>query len=181
MGATDVTKKGYPKNLVRGNDFSYSPGCGGAGGGSCVLPASFRYIYWPIYGTNFVVYNRKLTLLNTDFASYANAGNNGFCPNSNGASQDYDIILAYQPPGFSGTPDVLDEDQVVSRVTISAGASLPFEVTFEDREIPQPDSLLWGGIVYVVIDLGTTGRMVEGHAATDMVLKTTNYDYDERL
>lgn len=178
MGATDVTKKGYPKNQVRGSDFSYSPGCGGIGGGSCVLPATFRYIYWPIYGTNFAVYNRKLTLLNTTFKSNLNAGNNGFCPNSNGASQDYDILLCYQPPDFSG---VLDPVNIVGRATVPAAATLPFEVTFEGDQIPQPSSLLWGGIVYVVIDLYETGRMIDGNGQRSMVLKTTNFDYDERL
>lgn len=176
MGATDVTKKGYPKNLVRGSDFSYSPGCGGMGGGSCTDPANFRYIWWRIFATNFVVHNRKLTLLNTTFKSYANAGSNGSCANSNGASQDYDVLLVYQADG-----GIFVEDDVTSRVTIPGGETLPFEVTFEGDEIPQPDSEKWTGIFYVVIDLKATGRMIDGHAATDMVLKTTNYDYDERL
>lgn len=175
MGAGDLTKKGYPKNLVRGSDFSFSPGCGGLGGGGCQLPATFRYIWWRIFGTNFLVYNRKLTLQNTDFKSYLNAGSDGFCPNSEGASVDYDVLLVYSADG-----GVFTEDDVVSRVTVPGAQTLPFELEFNDIQIPQPDDPRWTGIFYVVIDLGTTGRMVRA-TSTTTVMKTTNYDYDERL
>lgn len=176
MGATDIKVTGYPKNLVRGSDFSFSPGCGGMGAGACYLPASFRYIWWRVYATNFVVRNRKLTLQNIDFKSYANAGSDGFCPNSNGASQDYDILLVYQADG-----GIFVEADVTARVTVSGSQTLPFEVTFEGDKIPQPTSPSWTGIFYVVVDLKETGRMLGGRPATLPVLSTVNYDYDERL
>lgn len=176
MGARDIPVQGYPKNLVRGSDFDYSPGCGGSGGGSCTLPAGFRYIWWRIYATSFVVRNRKFTLLNTDFKSYLNAGSDGICANSEGASQDYDVLLVYQADG-----GIFVEDDVAARVTIPGAQTLPFELTFEGDQIPQPTHPSWGGIFYVVIDLKTTGRMIGGLPATAVVMKTTDYDYDERL
>lgn len=177
MGATDVKITGYPKNQIRGSDFTYSPGCGGAGGGSCVSPASFRYIWWYIYPTSFIVKNRKLVLQNLDFKSYLDAGSDGFCAHSNGASQDFDVLLVHQPP--SG--DVQDETYVKTRVTIPGSQVLPYNIQFEADSIPQPTDSLWSGVFYVVVDLKTTGRMVDGHLATDTLFKTVNYDYDERL
>ena len=175
MGAQDIPVIGYPKNLVRGSDFDYSPGCGGLGGGGCQIPATFRYIWWRIYGTNFIVKNRQLILQNGYFKSYLNGGPAGGCDNSEGASVDYDVLLVYQADG-----GVFIEDDVVSRVTIPGGQTVPFELVFNDTQIPQPTHPSWGGIFYVVIDLYATGRMVRA-AATTQVFKTTNYDYDERL
>lgn len=177
MGAQDIKITGFPKNQIRGSDFTYSPGCGGSGAGACYNPASFRYIWWYIYPTAFLVRNRKLVLQNVDFKSYLDAGNDGICSHSNGASQDYDVLLCYQPP--SG--DVLDEDDVKTRITIPGAQSLPFNMEFEGDAIPQPTDANWSGVFYAVIDLKTTGRMIDGRTATNTVFKTVNYDYDERL
>jgi hypothetical protein len=177
MGTKDVRAQGYPKNFIRGGDFAYSPGCGGAGAGACYLPATFRYMWWRVYPTNFTVKNRRLILQNISFKSYLNAGSDGVCANSNGASQNYDILLCFQQPNS----DVMDPLQVKTRKTISGAATLPFYVDFNDLQLPQPSDALWGGLVYVVIDLGTTGRMVDGRSAISTAMKTTNFDYDERL
>lgn len=176
MGALDIPVIGYPKNLVRGSDFAYNPGCGGMGAGVCYLPANFTYIWWRIYATNFVVRNRKLVLQNIDFKSYLNAGNNGICPNSNGASVDYDVILSYasDPLDFSAANEA-------TRITIPGSQTLPFELLFDATQIPQPDDPRWTGIFTVIVDLKASGRMIDGHAQTDNVLKTVDYDYDERL
>lgn len=176
MGATDIPVLGYPKNLVRGSDFTYSPGCGGSGAGFCYLPASFDYIWWRIYATNFVVKNRKLVLQNISFKSYLNAGFDGICANSEGASQDYDIVLSYA----ADSGDISEANEA-SRVTISGAQTIPFEVEFDVTQIPQPDDPRWNGIFIVIIDLKATGRMIGGVAQTAQVLKTVDYDYDERL
>lgn len=175
MGARDVPVLGYPKNLVRGSDFDYSPGCGGMGGGSCGVPATFRYIWWRIYGTNFITKNRQLILQNTYFKSHLDGGVGGGCAHTEGASVDYDVLLVYQADG-----GVFTEDDVTARITIDGAQSLPFELVFNDVQIPQPDDPRWGGIFYVVIDLYETGRMVRA-VETSQVFRTTNYDYDERL
>lgn len=176
MGAQDITITGYPKNLVRGSDFAYSPGCGGSGAGFCYLPANFTYIWWRIYATNFVVRNRKLVLQNIDFKSYLNAGNDGICPNSEGASQPYDVVLSYASDPLDFTPA-----NEAARVTIPGGQTLPFEIEFNELQIPQPKDPRWTGIFTVIIDLKATGRMIGGRAQTAQVLKTVDYDYDERL
>lgn len=176
MGAQDITVLGYPKNLVRGSDFTFSPGCGGSGAGFCYLPANFTYIWWRIFATNFVTRNRKLVLQNIDFKSYANAGNDGICPNSEGASQDYDIVLSY-----ASDPSNITAANEVTRITIPAGATLPYEIEFNATQIPQPTDPRWNGIFLVIIDLKATGRMIGGRAQTAIVLKTVDYDYDERL
>lgn len=175
MGASDLIKQGYPKNLVRGSDFLYSPGCGGMGGGSCGIPATFRYIWWRIYASNFVVRNRKFVLQNTTFKSYLDSGPGGGCDHNEGASVDYEVLLCYQADG-----GIFTEADVVSRVTVSGAQTLPFELEFNGDAIPQPTSTSWTGIFYVVIDLQATGRMVRA-SSTSVVMKTTNYDYDERL
>lgn len=175
MGATDIKITGYPKNLVRGSDFGFSPGCGGMGAGACYLPASFRYIWWRIFATNFVVYNRKITLQNIDFKSYSDTAV-GICAHNNDVSQDYDILLVYQADG-----GIFTEADVAGRITIPGSQTIPFEVTFENVKIPQPTDGRWTGIFYVVIDLKTTGRMIGGRPSYLPVLSTVNYDYDERL
>ena len=175
MGATDVTVTGYPKNLVRGKDFDFSPGCGGMGAGQCYTPASFRYIWWRIFATNWVVRNRKLTLQNIDFKAY-DVNPSGLCTYNNGTSQDYDVLLVYQADG-----GVFVESDVAARVTIPGSQTLPFEITFEADKIPQPSDPRWSGIFYVVVDLKTTGRMIGGRPANLPVMNTVNYDYDERL
>lgn len=176
MGAQDIKIVGYPKNLVRGNDFGYSPGCGGMGGGSCILPAAFSYIWWRQYATSYITRNRRFTLLNIEFKSYLNAGSDGICPNSNGASQDYDIVLSY-----AADPLDFSEANEAGRITIPGAQTLPFEVTFENDQIPQPADPRWNGIFTVIIDLKATGRMIDGRPQDQPVMKTTNYDYDERL
>jgi hypothetical protein len=176
MGAQDIPVLGYPKNLVRGSDFDYSPGCGGMGAGFCYLPASFSYIWWRIFATNFVVKNRKLVLQNIDFKSYLNAGSDGICPNSEGASQPYDIVLSYAADPLDFTPE-----NEACRITIPGDQTMPFEVEFNSLQIPQPDDPRWNGIFTVMIDLKTTGRMVGGVAQTAIVMSTVDYDYDERL
>lgn len=176
MGALDIPVIGYPKNLVRGSDFNYSPGCGGMGAGFCYLPANFSYIWWRIFATNFVVKNRKLVLQNTNFKAYTNGGNNGLCPNSEGISQDYDIVLSYASDSGDFTPA-----REAARVTIPGSQTLPFEVQFDDLQLPQPDNVLWTGIFTVIIDLKTTGRMIGGITQQTIVMKTVDYDYDERL
>lgn len=175
MGASDVTVLGYPKNLVRGTDFDYSPGCGGMGGAGCQIPAAFRYIYWPIFATNFVTKNRQLILQNTFFKSHLDGGAGGGCAHTEGASTDYDVLLVYDAAG-----GVFSEDDVTARITIPGAQTVPFELVFNDDQIPQPTNLAWQGLFYVVIDLYATGRMVRA-GETTMVFKTTNYDYDERL
>lgn len=176
MGAQDITVLGYPKNLVRGSDFTFSPGCGGSGAGFCYLPANFTYLWWRIYATNFVVRNRRLVLQNIDFKSYLNAGSDGICPNSEGASQSYDVVLSY-----ASDPSNITAANEVTRITIAAGQTLPFELEFNATQIPQPDDARWNGIFLVIIDLKATGRMIRGVAQTAQVLKTVDYDYDERL
>jgi hypothetical protein len=175
MGARDVPVLGYPKNLVRGSDFDYSPGCGGLGGGSCGIPADFRYIWWRIYATNFLTKNRQLILQNSYFKSHLDGGAGGGCAHTEGTSVDYDVLLVYQADG-----GIFTEDDVTARVTIDGAQTLPFEIVFNDSQIPQPTHPSWGGIFYVVLDLYETGRMVRA-ASTTQVFKTTNYDYDERL
>lgn len=176
MGALDRPVIGYPKNLVRGSDFTYSPGCGGNGAGQCFLPATFSYIWWRIYATNFVVHNRKLVLQNTDFKSYLDAGNDGLCPHSEGASVDYDIVLSYA----SDEGDLSPANEC-TRITIPGSQTLPFEIEFNDTQLPQPTDPRWTGIFTVVIDLKATGRMIGSTTQTSQVLKTVDYDYDERL
>lgn len=176
MGAQDITVLGYPKNLVRGSDFTFSPGCGGSGAGFCYLPANFTYLWWRIFATNFVTRNRRLVLQNLDFKSYLNAGFDGICANSEGASQDYDIVLSY-----ASDPSNINAANEVTRITIAAGQTLPYEIEFTASQIPQPTDPRWNGIFLVIIDLKATGRMIGGRAQTAQVLKTVDYDYDERL
>lgn len=176
MGAKDQISQGFFTNTIKGFDFDFSPGCGGFGAGACYLPASFRYMAYKITNSGFIVKNRQLILQNIDFKQYANAGNDGICPNSNGASQPYTVYLAYDWNGVAPETNKLTANRVVSGV-----ATLPFYMQFNELELPQPNSLLWTGFIWVIVDLGATGRMIDGRAQDSKLFKVTNHDYDERL
>lgn len=176
MGAKDQETQGFFTNTVKGFDFDFSPGCGGFGAGACYLPAGFRYMAYSITNSGFVVKNRQLILQNIDFKQYANGGNDGICANSNGASLQYDVYLAYD---WNGTAPVAAN--LTAKRTIDAAATLPFYMRFNELEIPQPSSLLWTGLIWVIVDLGATGHMIGGKPADSKLFKVTNHDYDERL
>lgn len=176
MKFNDITIHGVPKNQSKGGDWNYSPGCGGSGTGFCTLPLNTRYIWWRQFGTNFLTFNRKLTLQNVNFKSSLNAGSDGICPNSNGSSMPYDLLLVYQAEG-----GIFYESDVSIRVPISSDRTLPFTIDFSADQMPQPTDARWVGLFYIVVDLKAPGRMTNGYAEQDMVMKVTNYDFDERI
>jgi len=170
----------FPVGQIRGSDYSYNPGCGGLGAGSCVLPANFSYIYWPIKVNPFSVFNKQLTLRNTSFLPYLNAGSNGTCANSNGAQQSFDIYLMYKAPVAS-----LNTSLAVSRVVVPNNVTLPFDVTFEGNmadisknQLPQPTSPQYERIIWVVLDLKQTGLMTGGLPQVGEAMKTIHLDWE---
>jgi hypothetical protein len=173
--AEDIKSQGFFTNTIKGNDLSYSPGCGGYGALACYLPAAFRYMAYKIPASYFVVKNRQLILQNNSFKTYIDAGYNGICDHSNGASADYDVYLAYD---WNGTFDI---NKITTVAHILGATTLPFYMKFDDTQLPQPDNLAWTGFIWVITDLLTTGRMLGGIPYDTQIYKTTNYDFDERL
>jgi hypothetical protein len=175
MGAQDVKSQGFFTNNTKGNDFAYSPGCGGSGAVMCHLPASFRYMAYKIPASAFVVKNRQLILQNNGFKQYYDAGFDGICGHSNGASANYDVYLAYD---WNGTFDIT---KTTNKVRILGTATLPFYMTFNDAQLPQPDNIKWTGYIWVITDLLATGMMIGDKPFDEKIFKTSNHDFDERL
>jgi len=172
----------FPVGQIKGADYSYNPGCGGLGGGSCILPADYDYIYWPVKVSPFSVFNRQFILRDTTFLPYTNAGSNVTCPDSNGVQQAFDVYLLYKAPVAS-----LDVSAAVSHVSVPNNVTLPFDMTFEGsltdlskNQIPQPTNPLYERRIWVAIKLPSTGLMTGGIIQTHEAMKTINLDWEGR-
>lgn len=164
---------GFPTNNVKGDDWSFNPGCGGSGAGSCVLPAGFSYIYWPIKVNPFSVRNTLLVLHNDDFLAYTNGGNDGLCPNSDGARIEFDIYLLHQAPTSSLNPAL-----ATAKITVPTSTMLPMEFEFPEGMLPQPIDPLYERRIWVAIDLRATGRMIGGRPQVTEAMKTVKLDWE---
>lgn len=169
---------GVPSNSVKGSDYSYFPGCGGSGAGPCVLPATFSYVYWPIKVNPFSTRNNLLVLFNETFIPRTNTPT-GLCANNPDQKINYDILLMYDEP-----VGIIDRSKAVSIVSIPATTQLPFEVEFSgsdnqaSNQIPQPIDNRYKRTIWVVIDLFSTGLMLNGIPQKFEALKTIKLNYE---
>lgn len=163
---------GFPSNQIKGDDWLYSSGCGGMGAGECKLPAGFSYIFWEIKVNPFSMHNSKLVLHNDLFKAYLNSPV-GTCANNAGNPVDIELLLFYKKP----TGD-LDKSKATGRLSIPAGITLPYEVEFDAINIPQPSHPDYERKIWAVIDLGQTGRMVNGIAQNTEVMQTIKLNWE---
>ncbi len=165
---------GFPSNQTKGDDWGYFAGCGGAGGGGCVDPANFSYIYWGIKVNPFSMHNSKLVLLNESFKPYTDSSA-GFCDHNADQPRGFDVLLLYKAP-ISG----LDRSKATSIVTIPANITLPYEIEFDSQDIPQPDHPDYERRIWVALDMYTSGLMIEGIAQNTEVMKTLKLNWEGR-
>lgn len=159
---------GFPANVVKGDDFNWSPGCGGKGAGQCYPAASFSYMYWSIKVNPFSRRNTLLVLQNNGFIPYFDAGSDGFCDHSDGAQAPFDVYLFYEQP--TGTK--LDTSQAVAHVAVPNTATLPFNIEFLEANIPQPVNVDYERKIWVAVDLHQTGTMVAGRPQVSELMQT---------
>lgn len=167
---------GFPSNQVKGWDWRFNPGCGGSGAGSCVLPASYSYIYWPVKVNPFSRRNNLLVLRDDFWLPFTNAGNDGLCPNSEGTRVAFDVLLFYEQP-----VGALDRSLATGIINVPAGGplgGLPIILEFGEKQLPQPTHPDYERRIWVVIDLGATGYMTGGVAQTAEVMQTIKLDYE---
>jgi hypothetical protein len=180
MGTLDTKNQGNPVNHIKGFDWNYWPGCGGKGGGLCVSPASFSYIWWTIRPSSYAVRNRHLVLFNQFFVPYTDGGYDPMtgCSHSDSIAQPYDMYLLYSA-NSSSAPDYT---QATAHVHIPITMVPPFYLDFDNSILlPQENNTSWDGHIYVALNFNTTGLMLDGYTQEYQVFATNNLDFDERL
>lgn len=163
---------GFPSNQTKGSDWDYFAGCGGSGAGACVLPAGFSYIYWGIKVNPFSMHNSKLVLFNDFFKPYTDSPS-GFCDHNDGSPRGFDVLLLHEAP-ISG----LDRSKATGIISIPDSIALPYELEFDAEHLPQPDHPDYERRIWVALDLGTTGLMVNGIAQVTEVMRTLKLNWE---
>lgn len=177
MGSQATKSLAFATNYIKGFDYIYGAGCGGSGGGGCITPAAFSYIWWTIKPSQFAVRNRHLVLQDVTWLPYTDGGPALLCTHSDGVQQGFDVYLLYSIPG-----DHNFGAHAVSKQTISSTQTLPFFLNWDSPGlIPQQANVNWDGHIYVVVDLRTTGLMVSGSPQNNELFATTNLDFDQRV
>jgi len=166
MGSQTRRQLGFANNQVKGSDWSYFAGCGGFGAGACHSPATYSYMYWPIKVEPFSVRNLKLVLHNDGFAPYTDTPT-GPCTHNAGSQAGFDVLLLYQEP--VGT---LDRSKATGIITVPSSITFPYELEFDAANIPQPDNVLYGRKIWVALDFGTTGLMLNDLPQINEAMKT---------
>ncbi len=163
---------GFPSNNIKGTDWSYFAGCGGMGAGSCVLPAAFSYMYWEIRVNPFSAHNSKLVLYNEGFKPFTETSL-GICAHNDDMPQGFDIMLLHEEPIAS-----LDRSKATSIISVPANILLPYELEFDAPDIPQPVDADYERKIWVAVDLGRTGLMVDGLPQKSELMKTIKLNWE---
>lgn len=164
--------KGFPSNQIKGVDWTFSPGCGGAGAGGCQLPATFNYIFWEIKVNPFSQHNSELVLHSDFFKAYTDIPT-GTCPHNIGSSVDMELLLFYKQP-----TGALDKSQATGSVSIPAGIMMPYDVEFDAVNLPQPTHPDYERKIWAVLDLGQTGLMIGGIDQKTEVMNTLKLNWE---
>ncbi len=170
--STGRQSTGFPSNNIKGNDWSYSPGCGGVGAGTCQLPAAFSYIYWEIKVNPFSTRNSKLVLHNDYFKPFTDSAI-GLCDHNDGSPMGFDVLLMHKKP--TGT---LDPSKATGIISVPSNILLPYELEFDVQNIPQPIDSDYERRIWVVLDLKQTGLMVDGVAQETEIMKTVKLNWE---
>lgn len=146
-------KNGKITNFSSGYDYKFFKGTGGSGGFICTEPASFSHIFWGVDVPNESTRNIKLHLYNKNFAPYT-ATETGICPYNNDVKQDMTLYVFYEKP------TVMDASIAVASKFIPATLTFPYKIVLNEWELPQPSHQHYEDVIWLALDLGSTGLMV---------------------
>ena len=163
---------GFPSNQIKGSDWSYFAGCGGAGAGFCHNPATFSYLYWSIKVNPFSMRNTQLVLHNNSFVPHLNTPV-GICTHNEGAAVDFDVLLLHEEPVAS-----LDGSLATGTIHVPASTTLPYELEFDAVNIPQPDHPDYERKIWVAIDMKQAGLMVKGLPQISEIMQTLKLNWE---
>ena len=142
MGASDLQAAGYPTAQVI-QDYEVMLYCGGKGGAG---PANYlgtqRAIY-KIKNNKFTVKNRLLLLYNDQFEVNADGGPDGLGGR---------LVGTRRPIYWAAVADpaAITNDQVIARGDVT-NVALPYYMTLEADDLPQPTDPGWNGHTYVIL------------------------------
>lgn len=142
MGASDLKPHGYPTAQVI-QDFEFMMYCGGKGGGSMAQYMNTTRVIFKVKNNRFTVRNRLLLLFNEVFEVYQDAG---------AAPLGGRIAGPRLPMWWAAVadPDAITDQQVIDRGDMT-DAELPYYVTLDESDLPQPIDPAFDGNTYVVI------------------------------
>lgn len=142
MGASDRQAAGYPTAQVI-QDYEFMMYCGGRGGGSLANFLGTQRAVYKVKNNKFTVRNRLLLLYNETFEVNADAGSDGFGGRYAGAR----LPLYW---AAVTNPALITNDQVIARGDVT-NAALPYYMTLEEDDLPQPTDAGWDGNTYVIM------------------------------
>lgn len=142
MGASDRQAAGYPTTQVI-QDYEVMLFCGGKGGGSQANFLGTQRAVFKIKNNRFTVRNRLLLLYNDTFEVYSDGGDNSMGGRNIGTRLPiYWAAVA--------NPAAITNNQVIARGDVT-NAALPYYMTLEEDDLPQPTDPAWDGHTYVIL------------------------------
>lgn len=178
MSASDLQKKGYP-TAASIQDFEYTQYCGGAGAGVCPLLVPDRLVY-KVKNSRFTTYNRMLLIYNENFEVYSDGGASTPSPcRSEGVLKNV-YMMAVADPDAVTNADVMAQGSLITD-------PIPYYLTFEADDLPQPIDPAFDGFTYIVVTWEGTGvvwsyalaKNEDGEDAPAM--QTVDYQQDLRI
>lgn len=142
MGASDLQAAGY-RTASTIKDFEYVQYCGGKGGGGLAKFLNTQRAIVKIKNNPFTVRNELLLLLNEIFEVNADGGDAGGGDRYAGARQPLYWAAVADPAAITNAQVIARNDRTDSE--------LPYYVTLDHDDLPQPDQAGWAGFTYVVI------------------------------
>lgn len=142
MGASDLQAAGYPTAQVI-QDYEMMMYCGGKGGGGMANFMNTQRAVYKIRNNRFTVKNRLLLLYNETFEVNVDGG-----PQMFGGR----ILGARLPIYWAAVADpaAITNEQVIARGDVT-NVALPYYMTLEDDDLPQPNDPAWDGHTYVIL------------------------------
>lgn len=142
MGASDLQAAGYPTAQAI-QDYEVMLFCGGKGGGNMANYLGTQRAVYKIRNNKFTVKNRLLLLYNETFEVNVDAGP-GFAGGRN--------VGARLPIYWAAVanPALISNEQVIARGDVT-NVALPYYMTLEDDDLPQPTDPAWDGHTYVIL------------------------------
>lgn len=142
MSATDKQAPGYPAAHVI-QDYEVMLYCGGMGGGGGADFLGTQRAVYKIKNNKFTVRNRLLLLYNEQFEVNVDAGANGFGGRNVGARLPIYWAAVANPAAITNA-------QVIARGDVT-NVALPYYMTLDESDLPQPTDPAWDGNTYVIL------------------------------
>lgn len=150
--------------------------CGGMGGGGCVTPYGATGVVLTFQIPRFVVFNKRILFENKEWFGvriFTDGGAVGLCDHSLGTPVPFRIALS--------ADGQLTDAEVQQRGQLVQSDSLPYDIEFLAKDIPQPKEANWLGYLFMHIYWGNTGYINEGGVITDNSMRIKKHDYDIKI